>query len=616
MILKRLQATFGKLDGAVLTLQPGLNLLYAPNEGGKSTWCAFLLAMLYGIDASQRDSKAALADKHKYQPWSGKPMAGRIDLAWQGRAVTIERSSTPKAPFSVFRAYDTDSGAPIDELQAATCGQTLTGLPRSVFARSVFLAQEAHALTYDEALEQQLQRLVSTGPQEATFAQAKQQLQQLQRRCQHHKTGLIPACQAELAQCEQALAQRSALEDACANQQKQLTQLDEAYRNAASRCAAQTEAARRDAQLQAKLANEQLAALTQQQAALPEDARLRQWLPQLAADPAELPRQKHHRWPFLAAALLLAFAAALLRRSLPAAIACGVLALASTLAALWPARKAASDRLPAEIAAAFPQANTPAEAQAAILDALALPQRRAQAEAQARQADAALQQLLQLLPAQPHDDAMQELDARRTSCRQQLAAAQARLEAYPPLLQLQQQRKALTDRLAALTQHYEALGLALDALQQASDTLQARFAPPLRRLAGEYLAQLTGIPHRQLELDRQLQVRLQEPGDPVAHSSRCYSAATCDQIWLALRLAIAQLLAPPETPCVLDDALVCFDDTRMARALDLLRQLAQQRQILLFTCQAREQRYLDSLNFPQEGAPYGKEKTTTPAAPL
>ena len=65
MILKRLQASFGKLDGAVLTFQPGLNLLYAPNEGGKSTWCAFLLAMLYGIDASQRDSKAALADKHQ-----------------------------------------------------------------------------------------------------------------------------------------------------------------------------------------------------------------------------------------------------------------------------------------------------------------------------------------------------------------------------------------------------------------------------------------------------------------------------------------------------------------------------------------------------------------------
>ena len=57
-----------------------------------------------------------------------------------------------------------------------------------------------------------------------------------------------------------------------------------------------------------------------------------------------------------------------------------------------------------------------------------------------------------------------------------LPPIQARLEAYPPLLQLQQQRSALTKRRAALTQHYEALGLALDALQQASDTLQARFA--------------------------------------------------------------------------------------------------------------------------------------------
>ena len=61
----------------------------------------------------------------------------------------------------------------------------------------------------------------------------------------------------------------SALEDACAQQQKQLAQLDDAYRDAASHCAAQTEAARQDAQLQAKLANAQLAALTQQQAALP-----------------------------------------------------------------------------------------------------------------------------------------------------------------------------------------------------------------------------------------------------------------------------------------------------------------------------------------------------------
>ena len=39
-------ATFGKLNHETLTLKPGLNVIQAPNEWGKSTWCAFLLAML------------------------------------------------------------------------------------------------------------------------------------------------------------------------------------------------------------------------------------------------------------------------------------------------------------------------------------------------------------------------------------------------------------------------------------------------------------------------------------------------------------------------------------------------------------------------------------------
>ena len=50
MILKSMTAVFGKLEGDTLTLTPGLNLIEEPNEWGKSTWCAFLLAMLYGID--------------------------------------------------------------------------------------------------------------------------------------------------------------------------------------------------------------------------------------------------------------------------------------------------------------------------------------------------------------------------------------------------------------------------------------------------------------------------------------------------------------------------------------------------------------------------------------
>ena len=50
-----MSASFGKLRGDTLELKAGLNIIQAPNETGKSTWCAFLLSMLYGINSRERD---------------------------------------------------------------------------------------------------------------------------------------------------------------------------------------------------------------------------------------------------------------------------------------------------------------------------------------------------------------------------------------------------------------------------------------------------------------------------------------------------------------------------------------------------------------------------------
>ena len=77
MIIKKMRASFGKLHGE-LTLHEGMNLLCLPNEAGKSTWSAFLLAMLYGIDTSERAGKAnqGLPAKERYRP-GRQPHAGR-----------------------------------------------------------------------------------------------------------------------------------------------------------------------------------------------------------------------------------------------------------------------------------------------------------------------------------------------------------------------------------------------------------------------------------------------------------------------------------------------------------------------------------------------------------
>lgn len=44
------QGHFGVLDGRQIRFEDGLNVLYLPNEGGKTTLCNFLRVMLYGIN--------------------------------------------------------------------------------------------------------------------------------------------------------------------------------------------------------------------------------------------------------------------------------------------------------------------------------------------------------------------------------------------------------------------------------------------------------------------------------------------------------------------------------------------------------------------------------------
>ena len=80
MRIKKLTATFGGLDNAVLEPGPGLTVIAAPNEAGKSTWAAFWRAMLYGVSTREQSKTGFLADKARYLPWSGAPMAGEAQV--------------------------------------------------------------------------------------------------------------------------------------------------------------------------------------------------------------------------------------------------------------------------------------------------------------------------------------------------------------------------------------------------------------------------------------------------------------------------------------------------------------------------------------------------------
>lgn len=215
MKIKTMTATFGKLQGEHLTLEPGLNVITAPNEGGKSTWCAFLKAMFYGIDTRDRDRKGHLADKNRYQPWSGAPMEGEITLEWQGQDITIRRGPRGNVPFGSFSAVYTGTEEPVPGLTADTCGQMLLGVGREVYERSAFIGQSGTlAIRSAPELEARIAALVSSGEEDVSYSQVERQLKEwLNRRKVNKSVGRIPQLEEEQAELARSAGELSQLND-------------------------------------------------------------------------------------------------------------------------------------------------------------------------------------------------------------------------------------------------------------------------------------------------------------------------------------------------------------------------------------------------------------------
>ncbi len=227
MIVKRMKATFGRLQNETLELGEGLNLIEAPNEGGKSTWSAFLRAMLYGIPTKERDRQGFIAEKNRYQPWSGAVMEGEIEVEWRGRSLTIRRGQLKNTPFGRCEVVDTASGENMPGFTADNVGEMLLGVSREVFERSAFVGQGATAVDSAPDLEKRIAALISSGEEDVSYSQVERQLKDWLNRRKHNKTGLIPRLEEELSGLELQLERQSRAHRAAQEASQTLEELRE-----------------------------------------------------------------------------------------------------------------------------------------------------------------------------------------------------------------------------------------------------------------------------------------------------------------------------------------------------------------------------------------------------
>ncbi len=226
LLIHRMSATFGKLQNHTLELKEGLNIIQAPNETGKSTWCAFLTAMLYGINSRERDRAGFIAEKNRFAPWSGAPMSGRLECTQGGQDLTLVRTTRRQtAPLGDFQATYTGTGNPVPDLTAQNCGEKLLGVTREVFERSAFIRQNGMAVSQDAGLERRIAALISSGEEDTSYSEAADALKKQLNRRRHNRTGQIPALEAALQETQQQIAEAAALEQQLSSLQAQVREL-------------------------------------------------------------------------------------------------------------------------------------------------------------------------------------------------------------------------------------------------------------------------------------------------------------------------------------------------------------------------------------------------------
>lgn len=663
MQLLHANATYGKLDQARLDLQPGLNVICAPNEGGKSTWCRFLLAMFYGLNTRQRGD---LADKNRFQPWSGSLMQGKLELSVGDKELTLSRrTQRPDAPLGVFSCTYSGTDTPVPDLDAARCGETLLGVPQSVYQRCAFIPSGSLAIDADADLERRISALISTGDEKISFSQVESRLKKQLRQRKYNRSGTIPLLEAEIAGLRAAQQEAQTLTGQLENLQQQLSQAreDQARRRQARLQAAQEALREKESCLQAlpdssdlQRINQQLGAVRSlgdqvqqaQEAVSRQESAIEAQLRELNRNPlhpmtkAQLEAQLQIQPPAppQVAQLLISLALGLCGggflwyeidrpQVLWLCLACVVTALAAgnflrlliRRIRLQQSRRREFSRQEElrKLAESYLPALEELEAQRALLhqkqqilsdgnrrlraqlsDLLSQVSRwddsvqsagdirrfvRETAQNRDRLAQELHQAQTQLLQAQ-----MSDADGTVTHLQQQIAQVQGRLDAGRDTQALGDQISRLEEELARQQAEYAALQLSLDALQAANTTLQNRFSPELGRRAAEIFADMTGSTWSHILLDREFHLSAESGSDPTRRSVQLLSAGTADQLYLAVRLAICEMILPPEQnpPLILDDALLTFDDARLSTTLDYLTRLGAQRQILLFTCQGRE----------------------------
>lgn len=630
MKINKMTATFGRLENDTMEFHDGLNIIVRPNESGKSTWCAFIRAMLYGISTSERQRKGYIPERTRYQPWSGHPMQGTMELTKGDRDILLQRGPDPRqGPMRDFQAVYLGTGVPVEGMNGHNCGEILTGATRTVFNRSAFVGQGEIPVDGDADLEKRIYALASTGEEDVSYSQADSKLRAWQRSRRYSSKGRLPELEAGITDYKKKLSdmqddlgeidnlrhQLDLADERCHSLDQELRESRDVYRR-------ELEESLHQAERDLKKATDDYIRLSGKNKADQAAVHLN---PLRDSDPDEIAYEAEedtrvaeqlHRLQKNTMSPMIPLTSAMVAVIL---FLCGYFfhsvfyIFGALFGALFLLTGMRYLRKNANAAAAYQtrmeilgkynvkdegDIDLAVDRYLSLMNTARASEEGMKESAQAMEDAGKLREKLEQTVLQGWDDSAisdrtaqirrtldaSQLDRERISA--ELARAQGRAQSYGDPLVLKTALENMEQERNRVQSDYDAIVLALDMLRDADEEIQANFTPKLSECAAQYMSFMTGGRYEGVFINRDFSVQTGTSDDPMMRRSEYLSAGTYDLMYLAVRLAVCRLALPEseECPLILDDPLVNFDEEREKQAVRLLKELAKTRQIILFTC--------------------------------
>ncbi len=145
MIIKQTHINgFGKLSDSQLNYNDGINIIYAPNEGGKSTLHSFIESMFYHVYVPGKKKRASSGVVEKYCPWGKLDYRGSMIIVDQTEYSIEKDFSTKRTAVTIFDEAKNDITAQYEQdgvFREPKFGLTHLGLSKIMFDNTISISQ-------------------------------------------------------------------------------------------------------------------------------------------------------------------------------------------------------------------------------------------------------------------------------------------------------------------------------------------------------------------------------------------------------------------------------------------------------------------------------------------